>query len=81
MGLGVGSLCGCAVPLGSSGPVPTAPVFVGLGMAPLPAGDAGVPASLWPCGVALVVVAPPVLTHALVRCSVACRPSMVPERP
>ena len=34
----------------------------------------GVPGSLWPCGVVLVVVAPPVWTHALVGDSVACRP-------
>ena len=41
----------------------------------------GVPGSLWPCGVAVVVVVPPVWTHALVGGSVACRPSMAPERP
>ena len=41
----------------------------------------GVPGSLWPCGVVVVVVAPPVWKHALVRGSVACRPSMVPDRP
>ena len=34
----------------------------------------GVPGSLWPCGVVLVVVAPPVWTHALVGSSVVCRP-------
>ena len=34
----------------------------------------GVPGSLWPRGVVLVVVAPPVWTHALVRGSVVCRP-------
>ena len=43
MGLGVGSLCGCAVPEGCSGRVPTAPVFVGLGTATLLAGDARCP--------------------------------------
>ena len=41
----------------------------------------GVPGSLWLCGVAVVIVVLPVWTHALVRGSVACRPSMVPERP
>ena len=41
----------------------------------------GVPGSLWPCGVLVVVVAPPDGTHALVGGSVACRPLMVPERP
>ena len=41
----------------------------------------GVPGSLWPCGVAVVVVVLPVWMHALVGGSVACRPSMVPERP
>ena len=53
MGLGVGFLCGCAVPGGCSGLVPTAPVFVGLGMAPLPAGDARCPwicVAVWCCG-------------------------------
>ena len=34
----------------------------------------GVPGSLWPRGVVLVVVAPPVWTHALVGGSVVCRP-------
>ena len=34
----------------------------------------GVPCPLWSCGVVLVVVAPPVWTHALVGGSVACRP-------
>ena len=34
----------------------------------------GVPGSLWQRGVALVVVAPPVWTHALVGGSVVCRP-------
>ena len=34
----------------------------------------GVPGSLWSCGVVLVVVAPPVWTHALVGGSVACPP-------
>ena len=37
--LSAGSLCGCAVPGGCSGWVPTAPVFVGLGVVPLPAGE------------------------------------------
>ena len=41
----------------------------------------GVPGSLWPCRVLVVVVAPPVWTHAIDGGSVACRPSMVPERP
>ena len=41
----------------------------------------GVPGSLWPCGVVVVVVVLPVWTHALVGGSVACRPSMVLERP
>ena len=41
----------------------------------------GVPSSLWPCGVVLVVVAPPVWTHALVGVSVACQPYMVLDRP
>ena len=53
VGLGAGSLCGCAVLAGCSGWVPTAPVFVGLGMAPLPAGDARsplIPVAVWCCG-------------------------------
>ena len=53
VGLGAGSLCGCAVPGGCSGWVPTAPVFPGLGMAPLPAGDARcpwIPVAVWCCG-------------------------------
>ena len=53
VGLGVGSLCGCAVPGGCSGRVPTAPIFVGLGTAPLPAGDARclwIPVAAWCCG-------------------------------
>ena len=41
----------------------------------------GVPGSLWPRGVVMGVVVPPVWTHALVGRSVACRPSMVPECP
>ena len=52
VGLGAGSLCGCALPKGCSGWVPTAPVFVGLGMAPLPAGDARcprIPVAVWCC--------------------------------
>ena len=52
VGLGAGSLCGCAVPGGCSGWVPTAPVFVGLGRAPLPAGDARcprLPVAVWCC--------------------------------
>ena len=36
LGLEIGSPCGCAVPGGCWGWVPTAPVFVGLGTAPLP---------------------------------------------
>ena len=53
MGLGVGSLCGCAVPGGCSGRVHTAPEFVGLGTALLPAGDARcpwIPVPVWCCG-------------------------------
>ena len=53
VGLGPRSLCGCAVPGGCSGWVPTAPVFVGPGMAPLPAGDARcpwIPVAVWCCG-------------------------------
>ena len=52
VGLGARSLCGCAVPGGCSGLVPTAAAFVGLGMAPLPAGDARcprIPVALWCC--------------------------------
>ena len=52
VGLGAGSLCGCAVPGDCSGWVPTAPVFVGLGMAPLPAGDVRCPrfsVAVWCC--------------------------------
>ena len=41
----------------------------------------GVPGSMSPRGVVVGVVLPPVWTHALVGGSVACRPSMVPERP
>ena len=40
------------MPRGCSGWVPTAPVFVGLGMAPLPAGDARcprLPVAVWCC--------------------------------
>ena len=43
VGLGAGTLCGCAVPWGCPGWVPTAPVFVGPGRAPLLAGDARCP--------------------------------------
>ena len=53
VGLEAGSLCGCAVPGGCSGSVFTAPVFVELGMAPLPAGDARcpwIPVAVWCCG-------------------------------
>ena len=52
VGLWAGSLCGCAVPGGCSGLVPTTPVFVGLGVVPLPAGDARCPLSpvvVWCC--------------------------------
>ena len=52
-GPGAGPMGGCAVPGGSSGRVPTAAVFVGLGTAPLPAGGAGcpwIPAAAWCCG-------------------------------
>ena len=48
-----GTMCGCAVPGGCSGQVPTAPAFVGLGTAPLPAGDARcpwIPVAAWCCG-------------------------------
>ena len=41
----------------------------------------GAPRSLWPRGVVVSVVVPPVWTHALVAGSVARRPSMEPERP
>ena len=41
----------------------------------------GVPGSLLPGGVVVIVVVPPVWTHALVGGSEACRPSMVPDRP
>ena len=50
VGLRAGSLCWCAVPGGCSGWVPTAPVFVGLGIAPLPAGNARcpwIPVAVW----------------------------------
>ena len=53
VGLRAVSMCGCAVPGGCSGRVPTAPVFVGLGTAPLPAGDARcpwIPVAAWCCG-------------------------------
>ena len=52
VGLGAGSLCGCAVLGGCSGWMSTAPVFVGLGMAPLPAGNARCPrfpVAVWCC--------------------------------
>ena len=52
MGLGAGILCGCAVPGGCPGWVPTAPVFVGPGRAPLLAGGAGcprLPVAAWCC--------------------------------
>ena len=52
VGLWAGSLCGCAVPGGCLGWVPTAPVFVGLGVVPLPAGDARYllsPVVVWCC--------------------------------
>ena len=41
----------------------------------------GVPGSLWPRGVVVGVVVPTVWMQDLVGGSVACRPSMVPERP
>ena len=50
--LGAGTLCGCAVPGGCPGWLPTAPVFVGLGRAPLLAGDARcprLPVAAWCC--------------------------------
>ena len=73
VGLGAGSLCGCAVPGGCLGLVPPPNSW---GRAGLRSRQAilGVPRSLWPCGVVLVVVAPPVWTHAPVGGSVACRP-------
>ena len=43
VGLGAGTLYGCAVPGGCPGWVPTAPLFVGPGRAPLLAGDARCP--------------------------------------
>ena len=52
VGLWAGSLGGGAVPGGCSGWVPTAPVFVGLGVIPLPAGDPRCPLSpvvVWCC--------------------------------
>ena len=52
-GLGAGSICGCAVPGGCSGQVPSAPIFAGLGTAPLPAGNARGPwvtVAVWCCG-------------------------------
>ena len=52
MGLWARSLCGCAVPGGCPGWVLTPPVFLGLGMAPLPAGDARCPrirVAVWCC--------------------------------
>ena len=52
LGLWAGSLCGCAVLGGCSGLVPTAPLFVGLGVVPLPARDARCPLSpvvVWCC--------------------------------
>ena len=52
VGLGAGTLCGCAVPGGCPGWVPTAPVFVGPGRAPLLAGDARcprLPVAAWCC--------------------------------
>ena len=48
VGLGAGTLCGCAVPGGFPEWVPTAPVFVGPGRASLLAGDARCPRL--PCG-------------------------------
>ena len=45
-------MCGCAVPGGCSGQVPTAAVFVGLGTAPLLVGDARcpwIPVATWCC--------------------------------
>ena len=50
---GAGPMCGFAVPEGCSGPAPTAAVFVGLGTALLPAGDARcpwIPVAAWCCG-------------------------------
>ena len=52
VGLGDGTLCWCAVPGGCPGGVPTAPVFVGPGRAPLLAGDARcpwLPVATWCC--------------------------------
>ena len=53
VGLGAGSMCKCAVPGGCSDRVPTAPVFMGLGTALLPAGDdrcPWIPVAAWCCG-------------------------------
>ena len=53
VGLGACSLCECAVPEGCLCWVPTASVFLGLGMAPPPAGDARcpwIPVAVWCCG-------------------------------
>ena len=41
----------------------------------------GVPGNLWPRGVVVGVIVPPVWKDAFVAGSVACRHSMVPERP
>ena len=52
VGLGAGTLCGCAVPGGCPVWVPTGPVFVGPGRAPLLAGDARcprLPVAAWCC--------------------------------
>ena len=74
LGLRAGTLCGCAVLGGCPGWVPAPPYSwgrVGLRSRQV---MLGVPSSLWPRGVVLVVVAPPAWKHALVRGSVVCRP-------
>ena len=72
VGLGAGTLCGCGVPGGCPGrPPPYSWGRVGLRSWQV---MLGVPGSLWPRGVVLVVVAPPVWTHALVGGSVVCWP-------
>ena len=80
LGLGAGTLCGCAVPGGSRAGYRLPPYLWGrVGLRSWQV-VLGVPGSLWPRGVVLVVVAPPVWTHALVGGSVVCRPQMVPDR-
>ena len=64
VGLGAATLCGCAVPGGCPGWAPPPPYSWGrVGLCSWQV-MLGVPGSLWPRGVVLVVVAPPVWTHA-----------------